>query len=115
MDVDGLNHDCKVHVGVSPYWNGFVHLGDVPTKKFVPIYYVWWTSPENEKQGNDSAHVELYLPSEILIQFCVEDPKYIMRQPVVLTNMAALFPGVAPVHTNYPAKSIQMIGPIPSN
>jgi hypothetical protein len=86
-----------------------------PIKKFVPIYYVWWTSPENDERGGDIAYVELYLPSKAVIQLCVEDPKYIMRAPVVFTNMAALFPGVAPIHTNYPAKSIQTIGPIPAN
>lgn len=111
MDVKGLNRDCKAHIALSPRENGVMNLGDVPEKEFVPMYYLWWTSPENDAHGDDSAYVELYLPTKSLLQFVVNDPKYILRRPLVFTNLAALFPGVAPIHTNYPVKTIYLSAP----
>jgi hypothetical protein len=109
MDVAGLNRDCKAHVALSPYWNGFPHLGGSPGTQFVPIYFVWWTSLDNEmSDAGDKAHVELYAPTKTLLQLSVQDQKYILRKALVFTNLASLFPGVASVHTNYPVKTIYM-------
>jgi len=35
----------------------------------------------------------LFLPTKKLIQMSVHDPKYILRQPLVFTNLSSLFPG----------------------
>jgi hypothetical protein len=98
MDVNGLNRDCKAHVAVSPYWNGLSRLGETPRKNFLPIYYVWWTSPQNDADGYGGiARVELFLPSQKLLQLSVDDPKYILRKPLVFTNLDSLFPGTGRV------------------
>jgi hypothetical protein len=34
----------------------------------------------------------------------VSKPKYILREPLVFTNLAALFPGQATIKTNWPVK-----------
>jgi hypothetical protein len=39
------------------------------------------------------------LPTKTLLSVSVEDPKYIMRSPLVFTNVAALFPGEAGITT----------------
>jgi len=102
INITGLNHDCIAHVAVSPYWNNLVHLGDSPQKTFVPIYYVWWTYPGDKPEGQGgAASVELYAPTKKLLQLSISDPKYNLRKPVVFTNLDALFPGVAPIHTNH--------------
>lgn len=94
MDVNGLNRDCKAHVAVSAFWNGLSKLGQVPRNNFVPIYFVWWTSPQNDAEGfGDIAYVELFLPTRKLIQLSVGDAKYILRKPLVFTNLSSLFPG----------------------
>ncbi len=94
MDVEALNRDCRTHSAVSPYWNGLSKLGQVPSKHFVPIYYVWWTTPKNDATGSECvARVELFLPTKKLIHLSVHNPKYIQRQPLVFTNWNALFPG----------------------
>ena len=98
MDVNGLNRDCKAHVAVSPYWNGLSRLGQAPKEKFVPIYFVWWTSPQNDAEGHgDVAYVELFLPGKKLLQLSMDDPKYILRKPLVFTNLDSLFPGTGRV------------------
>jgi hypothetical protein len=98
MDVSGLNRDCKVHVAVSPYWNGLARLGQKPGRKFVPIYYVWWTNPEKDANGFDGvASVELFLPTKKLLQLDFLTPKYILRKPLVFTNLDSLFPGTAKI------------------
>jgi hypothetical protein len=98
MDVDGLNQECKAHIAASPFWNGLAKLGQVPARAFVPIYYVWWTTPENDAEGFGSvASVELFLPTEKLLQLYVRDPKYILRKPLVFTNLVSLFPGTGRV------------------
>jgi hypothetical protein len=105
MDVNGLNRDCKAHVAVSAFWNGLAKLGQVPQKTLVPIYFVWWTSPKNDAEGfGDVAYVELFLPTRKLIQMSVGDPNYILRNPLVFTNLASLFPGTGriTVFTNEP-------------
>jgi hypothetical protein len=106
MDVGGLNRDCKVTVVLSAYWNGLSRIGQIPRKKFVPIYDVSWLSHQNQAEHfGDVAFVELYLPTKELIQLCVGDPKYILRKPLEFTNLASLFPGTAriSVFTNWPA------------
>jgi hypothetical protein len=108
MDVSGLNRDCTAHVALSPYWNGLTTLGQKPSKNFVPIYYVWWTSPKNDAEGYGGvARVELFSPTKKLLQLSIDDPKYILRKPVVFTNLDSLFPGTAPitVFTNYPVNT----------
>lgn len=98
MDVKGLNRDCKLHIAVSAYWNGLGHIGDVPMDHFVPMYYIWWTSPENDAAGHgDVAYVELYLPTKQLLQLDVHDTKYILRKQLVFPDLASLFPGKAPI------------------
>jgi len=107
MDVNGLNRDCKAHVALTPDWNGLSELGQTPRGNvFVPIYYVWWT-PKNETNKFGGASVELFLPTKKLLQLDVRESRYILRKPVVFTNLAEIFPGTAPitVFTNFPVKT----------
>jgi hypothetical protein len=98
MDVNGLNRDCKAHTSLSTFWNGLTKLGQEPRDKFVPMYFIWWTSPKNDSEGfGDVAYVELFLPTRKLLQLSVYDPKYILRKPLVLTNLNSLFPGTGRV------------------
>lgn len=101
MDVNSLNRDCKVHVALAPYWNSLARLGDMPERSFVPIYIVWWSPSEKQpKWRNDSAYVELFLPTKKLLQLNVDSPEYILRKPLVFTNLSSLFPGTAQILTN---------------
>jgi hypothetical protein len=95
VDILGLNRDCEAHVAVS-LWNGFVKLGQMPTNDFAPMYYVWWT-PQNDDQRFGGASVELFLPTKKLLQLRVDDPKYVLRKPLVVTNLDSFFPGAGQV------------------
>jgi hypothetical protein len=108
VDVARLNLDCDVHVDVSPYWND-VELGEVPKENFTPIYCVWW-SPKGSSAKTGGALVELFLPVQTLLQITVDNPKYVLRPPVVFTNLAALFPGTAEITTNKPSPPIYIDG-----
>ncbi len=111
MDVRGLNRDCTPHIALSPYWNG-VKLGEVPRGMFTPMYYLWWT-PKGGKAETGGAFVELLLPTKTLLQLGVDDPRYILRKPLVFTNLAALFPGKATITTNWPVKPQYIPAPGP--
>lgn len=104
MDVSALNRECEAHVSVSPYWND-VELGELPKSKFTPLYYVWW-SHKNSSRKTGGAAVELFLPTKELVQLTVRESKYILRPPLVFTNLSALFPGKAEIITNKPGPII---------
>ena len=108
MDLAGLSRDCDVHVSVSPHWND-VQLGEVPKAKFTPIYCVWW-APKNNSNKSGGAEVELFLPTKTLLQLMVDEPKYILRPPLVFTNLTALFPGKAEITTNKLGPVIDITG-----
>lgn len=103
MDVKGLNRDCRVSTTVD------TDYVQAPPGKFVPIYWIAWIPTNGDSPC--AADVRLFTPTKALLQLRVEDPKYILRRPLVFTNLAALFPGVAPIHTNYPVKTIYMPAP----
>lgn len=87
MDVNGLNRDCEVHVVPDRYWNN----PKFNAKTFVPIYEVYWLSRQNKATHfGDVASVRLFLPTKTLMSLRVEDPKYILRPPIVFTNLAEL-------------------------
>lgn len=87
MDVNGLNRNCEVHVVPDRYWNN----PKFPQKTFVPIYEVYWLSRHNKAMHyGDAASVKLFLPTKTLMSLRVEDPKYILRPPIVFTNLAEL-------------------------
>jgi hypothetical protein len=108
IDLAGLDRDCHVHVDVSPYWND-VELGEVPKNTFTPMYCVWW-APKGSSTKSGGALVELFLPTKTLLQLNVDDPKYILRPPLVFTNLAALFPGKAEIITNRPGRLTDITG-----
>jgi hypothetical protein len=103
MDVAGLNRDCQMSAAVD---NVYVQA---PAGKFVPIYCVSWVPKNGE--GLCIAQVRLFPPKRTLLDLMVRDPKYILRQPITFTNMAALFPGVAPIVTNYPVPTVYLPAP----
>jgi hypothetical protein len=110
MDVQGLNRDYKVQITLDPYWNG-VKMGQLPKKTFTPIYIVSWLSRGPEASSDGAvASVELFLPKQTLLSLSVDNPKYILRSPIVFTNLAALFPGKGTIITNRPTKSIIIDG-----
>ena len=105
MDVQALNRDCRISVTVD---TAYV---EAPPDRFVPIYWITWIPKDGSIPC--AADVRLCLPAKALLQLRVEDPKYISRKPLVFPNLAALFPGVAMIHTNYPVGTIQMSAPPP--
>jgi len=87
MDVAGLNRDCTLHVELER----FVNQDLEKTKKFVPIYEVYWVSGKNRQDGyGDVASVTLLAPTKTLMSLRVEDQKYILRPAIVFTNLAEL-------------------------
>ncbi len=81
MDVNGLNRDCNVYLRPTGV------IGQGATARFLPLYWVYWTKgSENEIK----ASVELFLPTKTLVQLRVEDSKYILRKPLVFTNLDLL-------------------------
>lgn len=107
VDVPRLNRECKAQVAVSPHWSGLGKLGNAPTRDFAPIYFVWWT-PYDDRVKFGGASVELFLPTKKLLQLDVRESKYVLRNPVVFTNLDSFFPGTGRV-TVFPKKAL---GPV---
>lgn len=107
MDVAGLNRDCEM---VSQPDRDYCHS---PPGKFAPLYDVFWKQKTGRK--DNVAEVTLFTPTKALMEMRVEDTKYILRAPLVFSNLAALFPGVAPIVTNHlmprAVYSIKSVGP----
>jgi hypothetical protein len=98
MDVKAMNRDCHIIINAD---NIYVHP---PHGKFVPLYWIFWQRKGYEMSNDaasaiqrDVASVGVFTPTETLLQLRVEDPKYIMRKPLVFTNLDSLLPGVAPI------------------
>jgi hypothetical protein len=92
MDVVGLNRECQVHAEIDAYWNG-TKRGELFKKaSFVPIYEVYWVSPNDTNAFGHgvAAAVELFAPSNALLSLRIENPKFILRKPLVFTNLDAL-------------------------
>jgi hypothetical protein len=96
VNVDGLNRDCRVRVALSSDLDGT----ERPQGKCTPIYVVSWTPRKKVNRYDRGAYVELFLPTQTLLQLSVSSPRYIMRQQIGFTNLAALFPGNAVITTN---------------
>ena len=92
MDVEALNRDCSVRVQT-------VFPTSKSTQSLIPIYLVVWNKA---RQSGSCAIVEVCLPTKTLLQLRVEDPKYILRPPIVFTNLAELLSTNAPALTNAP-------------
>ena len=82
MDVAALNRDCSVSVDPE---KDYVHP---PQGKFVPVYYACWRRRGGDRAG--VAGVRLFTPTKTLLQLRVEDPKYILRPPLVFSNLQLL-------------------------
>ena len=87
MDVNALNRDCQVHVELDKFANENLRK----TGKIVPIYFIYWQSLQNRKEGyGDVASVTLFAPTKTLMSLRVEDTKFILRPPLHFTNLNAL-------------------------
>jgi hypothetical protein len=89
VDVEALNRDCKVSIlprGVK---------GGGTKKRFTPLYWVAW--PRKPKDSGSVALVQLFLPTRRLISLRVEDPRYLLRSPLQVTNGASILLGLDPV------------------
>lgn len=82
VDVQALKRDCEMVAGPE---KDYVQP---PQGKFVPVYYIYW----RKRQGDQAAvaDVRLFTPTKTLLQLRVEDPKYILRPPLVFTNLSFL-------------------------
>jgi hypothetical protein len=100
MDVTALNRDCQVRVEPDSYWNAAL----LKKGSFVPIYDVFWVSPQNRAKGfGDTAFVSLFAPTKTLISLRVLDSQYILRKSVVLTNLDFLLSQTnSPTDSNAP-------------
>jgi hypothetical protein len=86
-------------------------MGELPKRKFTPIYIVSWLPKDKPPfSAGGVASVELFSPTKTLLSLSVDDPKYILRPPIVFTNLAALFPGKGEIKTNKPGKVIVIDG-----
>ncbi len=109
VDVQMLGRECNIVSEISSFWNG-VQRGEKPSlTTFVPIYDVFWLPKAHTNAFGDVAMVELFLPGKSVLQLTVYDEKYILRKPMIFTNLAILFPGNAAIITNVPVKPT--IGP----
>ena len=90
VDVKRLDRDCKITIKPSDFWNGLEPGGQLRQRTFVPIYDVFWKSPTRVENSDVAASVEVFTPTRTLLQLSVYQPGYILRDPIVFTNLAAL-------------------------
>jgi hypothetical protein len=91
MDVAGLNRDCQVRIEPERYWN---NLNPKKGATFIPIYDVCWRSKEElQRNYGSAASVKLFLPTQTLVSLRVEESKYILREPLIFTNLNELLTG----------------------
>jgi hypothetical protein len=104
MDVKAMNRD--LHLVIKPDDDYIA----APRGKFVPVYDVGWCKPwkptpgiieEDHSKWEPVVSVQLFTPTKTLLQMHVEDAKYILRPPIVFTNLAELLKRTnAPSGTN---------------
>ena len=106
---------------------------------FIPIYTVTWLastnkanplanlfSTNNSKPPNSlpwvKATVELFAPTDTLLQLTVDDPKYNLRRALVFTNLAELVGGTnilalanMPIVTNTSSTTKPIVAPLGSH
>jgi hypothetical protein len=97
MDVAGLNRDCRLIVEPYGYFPS-------PGGKFVPIYLVAWV--RHDLQYGATASVIIFTPANKLLSLRVEDSRYILRKPLIFTNLNSLLPGPGLIITNHPSPMI---------
>lgn len=86
IDLVALNRDCVVVVQPD---TDYVHP---PQGKFVPVYYVCWRKRNSAapRVADVPANARIFTPTKTILQLRVEDPKYILRPPLVVANLAYL-------------------------
>ncbi len=88
IDVARLNREFPIEI-TTPETEGFIR------KHFFPHYWVNWLKGEHAV-----AFIEFVVPTRSILQLRVEDTDYILRDPIAITNLAALLD-----QTNAPTKS----------
>jgi hypothetical protein len=112
MDVKALNRDCRVDVELSDVLRGR-QACDAQT--FVPIYCVTWLTCTNKEDITQyriglKAEVEVFIPSDTLLQMRVNDGNYILRRPLTFTNLAELVGGTNILELAKPVLSTNRFG-----
>ncbi|MGH7977554.1 MAG: hypothetical protein ACREDS_13200 [Limisphaerales bacterium] len=79
MNVKAITRDCDVHI------DAFMPEGS-NGKYFVPVYGVHWTSKNHAVRGS-VAEVKFIEPTKTLCQLRVSRPEYILRKPLIITNL----------------------------
>ena len=79
-----------MHAAPDPRWNRFRWNTPFTNATFTPIYSVYWIPRQTTNQSFVAASVELFAPDKTLLNLSVEDPKYILRQPLHFTNLDEL-------------------------
>lgn len=90
-DVKSLAQNCQVRISSD---DAYVKC---PAGKFVPVYFVNWS--KGFGIGSSVASVRVFAPKNTLLQLRVEDPTYILREPIVFTNLDVLLSTNATDHT----------------
>jgi hypothetical protein len=105
MDVEAMNRDLHLVVKAD---DDFI---SAERGKFVPVYDVGWCKPwkpipgiieESHGKWDAVVSVQLFTPTRTLLQMHVEDAKYILRPPLVFTNLAELLATNPVAVTNTP-------------
>lgn len=98
MDVAAMSNDCEIQVSLD------AEYAHVTPATFVPVYWITWRGKKHEQtrlmtpiSNNVVGSVRLFTPAKLLLQLRVEDPRYILRRPLTITNLDVLMPGRAPV------------------
>lgn len=89
VDVKALERDCVIRVKPSEFWNRIRPGAKLEGKTFVPIYELGWTSPKAKSFGV-VASMQIFTPTKTILQLDVYEPEYILRQPLIVTNLAFL-------------------------
>ena len=79
VDVGALNSNCVVHV------DPFIPEGK-NGKHFVPLYWVYWV-PKDSDGASPVALAQVFEPTKSIRQLRVNRPEYILREPLVITNL----------------------------
>ncbi len=89
VDIERLDKECQMRAELSAFWNNKELGGGPNAASFVPIYNVNW-SRVRVADNDNAVWIQLVVPTERLLQVRISDPKYVLREPLVVTNLASL-------------------------